>query len=84
MRVSAVQRDQALHILVEDDGPGLPSDKRSAVLERGRRLDATMPGSGLGLPIAQEIAEAYGGALTLGQSDLGGLQAELRLPAAEN
>ncbi len=69
--------------VVEDDGPGLPEDQREAVLKRGTRLDEDAPGSGLGLSIVDDLTRAYGGRLTLGVSDLGGLKAVLELPAAE-
>ncbi|KPF79474.1 histidine kinase [Brevundimonas sp. AAP58] len=69
--------------VVEDDGPGLPEDQREAVLKRGTRLDEGPPGSGLGLSIVDDLTRAYGGRLTLGASDLGGLKAVLELPAAE-
>ncbi|MCA3717423.1 MAG: sensor histidine kinase, partial [Brevundimonas sp.] len=69
--------------VVEDDGPGLPEDQREAVLKRGTRLDEDAPGSGLGLSIVDDLTRAYGGRLTLGASDLGGLKAVLELPAAE-
>lgn len=69
--------------VVEDDGPGLPADQRDGVLKRGARLDENAPGSGLGLSIVDDLTRAYGGRLTLGDSDLGGLKAVLELPAAE-
>lgn len=71
-----------LTIAVSDDGPGLPEDKREEVLRRGARLDETAPGSGLGLSIVNDLARAYGGALTLSASDMGGLRARLELPAS--
>ena len=48
---------------------------------RGERLDETKPGSGLGLSIVIELARLYGGGLTLGTAPIGGLRAELVLPA---
>ena len=72
-----------LELTVEDDGPGLAAEDRSEVLRRGARLDENAPGSGLGLSIVDELARAYGGALTLGHSGMGGLKAELRLPRVE-
>ena len=69
-------------LVVEDDGPGLPPDRRDEVLRRGARLDETAPGSGLGLSIVDELARAYGGGLTLGDSTLGGLRLEADLPQA--
>jgi signal transduction histidine kinase len=71
-------------LTVEDDGEGLPAEERTAVLRRGERRDETAPGSGLGLSIVDELARAYGGAVTLGQSRLGGLKVELSLPRAES
>jgi signal transduction histidine kinase len=53
------------------------------VLRRGARLDESAPGSGLGLSIVDELARAYGGGVTLGESALGGLRAEIALPRAE-
>jgi signal transduction histidine kinase len=52
------------------------------VAKRGRKLDETKPGSGLGLSIVLELAGLYGGGLALGAAPLGGLRAELILPAA--
>ena len=72
----------SLRIQVDDDGPGLAPDEREEVLHRGRRLDESKPGTGLGLSIVLELAKLYGGTLTLGASPLGGLRAELMLPAA--
>ena len=72
-----------LSVTVEDDGPGLPPDRRPEVLQRGARLDEQTPGSGLGLSIVDELARAYGGGVELGDSTLGGLRVELKLPRAE-
>ncbi|MDB5590647.1 sensor histidine kinase [Enterovirga sp.] len=69
-----------LRVVIEDDGPGLPEGARAVALKRGRRLDETKPGSGLGLSIVVELAGHYGGSLRLGSSRLGGAQAELALP----
>lgn len=84
VRVAAVALSpERLVITVEDDGPGLPADRRDEVLKRGARLDESAPGSGLGLAIVDELARAYGGALVLGDSSMGGLKVELALPRAE-
>jgi signal transduction histidine kinase len=58
-RVEATTEEtgERLVVLVEDDGPGLPPERRSEVMERGRRLDERVPGSGLGLSIVVDIAE---------------------------
>jgi signal transduction histidine kinase len=71
-----------LRIVVDDDGPGLSPQEREQVARRGRRLDETKPGSGLGLSIVVELANLYGGGLTLGTAPIGGLRAELVLPGA--
>lgn len=70
-----------IDMVVGDDGPGLPPDKRKQLPARGQRLDETKPGSGLGLSIVTETAAMYGGGLRLDQSKLGGLAVKLRLPA---
>ena len=61
---------------------GVEAARRDAVLARGVRLDETVPGSGLGLHIVQELAGVYGGTLALADSPLGGLRVRLTLPAA--
>ena len=73
---------ERFRLVVEDDGAGLPPDRREEVLRRGARLDETSPGSGLGLSIVDELARAYGGALILADSSLGGLRLEADLPRA--
>jgi signal transduction histidine kinase len=65
---------------IDDDGPGLDPQARSAALRRGRKLDESRPGSGLGLSIIVDLAQIYGGSLSLEDSPLGGLRATLRLP----
>lgn len=66
-------------IVIEDDGPGIPEDKAREAVKRGRRLDESKPGTGLGLSIVADLADDYGGYLTLGRSRLGGLKAVVRL-----
>jgi signal transduction histidine kinase len=71
-------------IWVEDDGTGIPEAERTRIFDRGVRLDTDKPGTGLGLAIVRDVAEIYGGSVTLGTSeDLGGLLVELRLPRAD-
>ena len=81
----AAERGPSLTMLlirIEDDGPGLTAAEAEKVLLRGVRLDEKTPGSGLGLDIVKELVDVYGGTLQLKRSTLGGLLAELRLPAA--
>lgn len=70
-----------LTVRVEDDGPGLPEEQWQDALQRGKRLDETKPGSGLGLSIVRETAAMYGGTISLGRAGLGGLRADIKLPA---
>jgi signal transduction histidine kinase len=70
------------HVLIDDDGPGLSAEAREQVPSRGRKLDENKPGSGLGLSIVADLATLYGGKLVLGNAPIGGLRAELVLPAA--
>ncbi|MCQ4260859.1 sensor histidine kinase [Stutzerimonas stutzeri] len=74
------QESNGFVIQVEDDGPGIPEDRREAVLERGTRLDERAEGHGLGLGIVRDILAAWNGELRLEQSSLGGLRARIHLP----
>jgi signal transduction histidine kinase len=68
---------------IQDDGPGMPAEQMPRVLQRGVRLDETVPGSGLGLAIVRDLVEVYGGELSLQTPCSGtGLQVTLVLPAA--
>lgn len=78
--LSIEQSPEGYHIRVEDDGPGIPAERRDAVLERGTRLDERAEGHGLGLGIVRDILAAWNGQLMLEQSALGGLCARVYLP----
>ncbi|MCP5271009.1 MAG: sensor histidine kinase N-terminal domain-containing protein [Burkholderiaceae bacterium] len=66
---------------VDDHGPGLPTNQRSAVFERFHRLQpGGADGSGLGLAIVRAVAQHHGGQVRLDDAPGGGLRAELRLP----
>jgi signal transduction histidine kinase len=80
--VGSALADGRVAITVDDDGPGLESSIRAAVLQRGVRADERVPGSGLGLAIVRDLAELYGGSIVLEASPLGGLRARLTLPQA--
>ena len=70
-----------IEIAVEDDGMGIPKEERVRIFDRGVRLDSGKPGTGLGLAIVRDVAEIYGGAVALEESeDLGGLLVQLSLP----
>ena len=79
--LEAARDGDLLTVTIDDDGPGLPATHRATALERGVRLDEAAPGSGLGLAIVRDLAELYGGSVSLDSSPLGGLRARLRLPA---
>lgn len=84
-RITLAATDRAARITVEDDGPGIPLERRDEAILPFARLDGARDpnkggGVGLGLSIAADIARSHGGALRLGESeDLGGLKAELSL-----
>jgi signal transduction histidine kinase len=77
---SQVKLNYAAPLLaVEDDGPGVADEELEKISERGRRLDETKQGSGLGLSIVEDIADLYGLSITYGRSKLGGLKVEIRV-----
>jgi two-component system osmolarity sensor histidine kinase EnvZ len=71
-------------ITVDDDGPGIPPNRRDDVFKPFLRLDDARnqdeAGSGLGLAIARDIARSHGGDVMLGDSPMGGLRASVRIP----
>ncbi|HHT3305591.1 TPA: two-component system sensor histidine kinase PhoQ [Enterobacter kobei] len=77
VEVSARQTDNELHIIVEDDGPGIPRNKRDVVFDRGQRADTLRPGQGVGLAVAREIVDQYDGKIETSESLLGGARMEV-------
>ncbi|UHD17670.1 ATP-binding protein [Thiocapsa bogorovii] len=69
-----------LVIAIEDDGPGIPPRDAERLLARGTRADEAVPGHGIGLAMAREICEAYGGRLGVEVSALGGARVCLLIP----
>ena len=61
-----------LQIHIEDDGPGIPKNKRKQLLERGTRLDSYKEGQGIGMAVVADLVSAYQGKLEIKKSDLGG------------
>ena len=80
VRVELSAEGERIRIVLQDDGPGIPADRRADAIKRGVRLDTTRPGSGLGLQIVDELCSIYGGSLALGDSPMGGLSATVDLP----
>ena len=86
IRLALVQEHDNALIVVEDDGPGIPSCDRERVFERFVRLDESRErgngGSGLGLAIVQEVVRGHGGSVIISASGLGGARFEVRLPTS--
>ena len=80
--VAAETSEQGVSLFIDDDGPGIAPGERDAALRRGGRLDTHGPGAGIGLAIAGDLAEMWGGSLRLDAAPIGGLRVMVRLPAA--
>ena len=83
--VTGSHAEGQLTVTVDDDGPGIPPEEREAVFKPFYRLDNARnideSGTGLGLPIARDIARNHGGDMTLAESPLGGLRVAVTIPA---
>ncbi len=82
--VRLVKGPRMAEILIDDDGPGIPEDKREDAFRPFHRLDdgrsQNVAGTGLGLTLARDFARSHGGDIRLEESPLGGLRVRLRLP----
>ena len=83
--VSLSSTEDAVTLVVDDDGPGIPVDHREAVFERFARLDEARSrdagGAGLGLAVVRGVVQRCGGSVTVESSDLGGARFVVSLPA---
>ncbi|MNS16072.1 Virulence sensor histidine kinase PhoQ [compost metagenome] len=80
VRVSVAELASGFELSVEDDGPGIPQERRDQVFSRGTRLDEQTHGHGLGLGIVRDIVDSLGGTLSLLESEWGGLKVVIELP----
>ena len=84
MQLQAQRKPHFIEITVDDDGPGVPEDKREDVFRPFYRLDnernESTGSAGLGLTIARDVVRAHGGDIQLSESPLGGLRVLVRLP----
>jgi two-component system sensor histidine kinase PhoQ len=70
--VGTTTDNNGVEISIEDDGPGIAPEQVDTVLQRGTRMDESVPGQGIGLSMANEIITVYGGQLDFAVSPLGG------------
>lgn len=82
--IRASKSKKFMIVIVEDNGPGIPDTERENVFRPFYRIDGARSqasgNSGLGLAIARDIARSHGGDIMLGESQMGGLMATVRLP----
>lgn len=82
--VKLESNDKKLMIAIEDDGPGIPKDKREDVFKAFYRLENSRNketgGVGLGLSIAKDVITSHGGTIELDDSSLGGLKVLVSIP----
>lgn len=79
--IKGYRNKDELHLLIEDDGPGVPENIMNTILMRGARADTATSGQGIGLSVAVDILSSYGGSLDIGRSSIGGASFHIVLPA---
>ena len=84
VQISIANDTNKLSILIEDDGLGIPADKRQQLLERGTRLDSYKEGQGIGMAVVADLVSAYQGQLDINQSDLGGAMVMISFPTLKS
>lgn len=72
VRISVSLKDKRARFTIADDGPGVKGSEIEHVIQRGGRIDQSMPGQGIGLSVVIDIVTAYNSELTITHSDLGG------------
>jgi two-component system osmolarity sensor histidine kinase EnvZ len=84
LQITEIDSADSVTVIIEDDGPGIPDDKKALALQPFVRLDESRKestgGTGLGLSIAKTAIENHGGEISLENSDLGGLRVRVVLP----
>jgi two-component system osmolarity sensor histidine kinase EnvZ len=84
IKISERDTEEHTEIIIEDDGPGIPDDRKKDALRPFVRVDDALGtdtgGTGLGLSIAQTAIENHGGQMFLENSKLGGLRVRIVLP----
>ncbi|MCP5199829.1 MAG: HAMP domain-containing protein [Gammaproteobacteria bacterium] len=80
VRLTTTREDAMVRLDIEDDGPGIPAERREAVFEPFVSFRAG--GIGLGLPVVREIVQAHGGTIGIDDSALGGARFRIHLPLA--
>ncbi|GEA11572.1 ATP-binding protein [Alteromonas sp. KUL49] len=84
--VTVKQQNNWLEIYVDDDGPGIPENKKRTLLKRGERLDTYEEGQGIGMAVVSDLVAIYGGQLHIDQAPdqedipLGGARIVVRFP----
>lgn len=83
LKLLVSQRENDLVLLVDDDGPGVPSELKDQIFDLFYSTKEAGKGSGIGLPFCRSIAEKHGGSLSLIEKNMPGARFELRLPLKE-
>lgn len=82
IKLACIHQSESTQVIIDDDGPGFPEELQDRLTTRGVRADTHKEGQGIGLAITRELIENYGGALQLGESELGGAKITISLPTS--
>ncbi len=82
INIQVMEDRQSIDVIIEDDGKGLASSELQEIIQRGKRLDQSLEGQGIGLAVVDEIVKAYEIHMNFDSSSLGGVKVSLRFNIA--
>jgi two-component system sensor histidine kinase PhoQ len=84
VKVTVTEHASGWQLMVEDNGPGIVTEQRQRILQRGVRLDSMVSGQGIGLALVSDLVSQHNGSISITDSELGGACFTVILPGSED